>query len=57
MLLHYLVIYRQSLVFDINLLQGSVATYVRNVGIFNSRLIANLLWNQAVKEFRNSVKI
>ena len=36
---------------DINVSQGSVTTYARCGGIFNTRLTANLLRNFAVKIF------
>jgi len=42
---------------DINVSQGSVATYARCDGIFNIYLTANLLKNLAVKMFSKSVKI
>jgi len=42
---------------DINVSQGSVATYARCGGIFNARLTANLLRNLPVKIFCKLVKI
>ena len=42
---------------DIDVSQGSVATYARCDGIFNTRLITNLLRNLPVKNFFKSVKI
>ena len=42
---------------DINVLQGSVATYARCSGIFNIHLTANLLGNLPAKTFFESVKI
>jgi len=42
---------------DINVSQGSVATYARCGGMFNIHLTANLLRNLAVKKFGKSVKI
>jgi len=42
---------------DINVSQGSVATYVRCGGIFDSHLTANLLRNLPVKTICKSVKI
>ena len=42
---------------DINVSQGSVATYARYGGIFNIRLTANLLRNLAMKEVCKSDKI
>jgi len=42
---------------DINVSQGSVATYARSGGIFNIHLTANLLRNLPVKKIRKSVKI
>ena len=41
----------------IQVLQGSVATYVRCGGISTSHCIANVLLSLAVKEFLKSVKI
>ena len=41
---------------DINVSQGSVATYERCGGIFNMRLTANLLRNLPVKKFVNRLK-
>jgi len=41
---------------DINVLQGSVATYARCGGIFNMYLTANLPRNLLVKKFSKSVK-
>jgi len=41
---------------DINVSQGSVATYARCGGIFDIRLTANLPRNLAVKKFLKSVK-
>ena len=41
---------------DINVSQGSVATYARWVGILNVRLTANLQRNLPVKHFFKSVK-
>jgi len=38
-------------------LQGSVATWVNDGGIFNDFFIANLLPNVTVKEFWRSVRI
>jgi len=35
---------------DINVLQGSVATYARSSGIFDIHLTANLPWNPTVKK-------
>jgi len=58
MQLHYLVICRSQVRFaDINVSQGSVATYTRCGGIFNMRLTANLPRNLLVKKFCKSVKI
>ena len=64
MSLHYLVIYcyhytcfRLSLLSDINVSQGSVATLVRCGGIFNANVIANFLTSQAVKEVWKSANI
>jgi len=42
---------------DINVSQGSVATYVRCGGIFDSHLTADLLRNLPVKTICKSVKI
>jgi len=42
---------------DINVSQGSVATYVRSGGIFNMHLTANLPRNLPVKKICISVKI
>jgi len=42
---------------DINVSQGSVATYARYGGICNIRLTADLLRNLPVKEVCKSVKI
>jgi len=42
---------------DINVLQGSVATYARCSEIFNIHLTANLLGNLPAKTFFESVKI
>jgi len=42
---------------DINVSQGSVATYARCGGIFNMYLTANLPRNLPVKKFLKSVKI
>ena len=42
---------------DINVSQGSVATYARCGGIFNIRLTANLPENIPVKKLLKSVKI
>ena len=42
---------------DINVSQGSVATYARCGGIFNMHLTANLPRNLSVKKFCKSVKI
>ena len=41
---------------DINVSQGSVATYARCCGMFDIRLTANLLKNLSVKKFLKSVK-
>ena len=41
---------------DINVLQGSVATYARCVGIFNTHLTANLSRNLPVKNFVNRLR-
>ena len=41
---------------DINISQGSVATYARCGGIFNIHLNANLLGNLSVKKFLKSIK-
>jgi len=38
-------------------LQGSVATWVNDGGIFNNFFIANLLLSVTVKEFRRSFRI
>ena len=38
-------------------LQGSVATWVNDGGIFNDFFIANLLLSVMVKEYRRSVRI
>ena len=57
MQLHYVVICHQELVFaDINVSQGSVATYARCGGNFNIHLTTNLLRNLPVI-FLKSVKI
>jgi len=42
---------------DINVSQGSVATYARCGGMFNIHLTANLLRSFPVKKFNKSVKI
>ena len=42
---------------DINISQGSVATYARCSGIFNMHLTADLPRNLPVKKFSKSVKI
>jgi len=42
---------------DINVSQGSVATYARCGGMFNVLLTVNLLRNLPVKKFSKSVKI
>ena len=42
---------------DINVSQGSVATYARSGGSFDIHLTANLPRNLPVKTFRKSVKI
>ena len=42
---------------DINVSQGSVATYVRCGGIFDIHITANLLGNLPVKKNCKSVKI
>ena len=42
---------------DINVSQGSVATYARCDGIFNIHLTANLATNPPVKKILKSVKI
>jgi len=42
---------------DINVSQGSVATYARCDGIFDTHLAANLPRNLAVKKILKSVKI
>ena len=42
--------FRLSLLSDINVSQGSVATLVRCDGIFNASFIANFLTSQAVQE-------
>ena len=42
---------------DINVSQGSVATYEMCDGIFNKYFTANLLKNLPVTKFRKSVKI
>ena len=41
-------------IFDINVSQGSVATFVRCGGIFNADFIANLSTSQPVKELWKS---
>jgi len=41
---------------DINVSQGSVATYARCDGIFNTRLITNLLRNLPVKNFLSRLR-
>jgi len=41
---------------DINVSQGSVATYARCVGMFNVHLTANLLRNLLVKNFTNRLR-
>jgi len=41
---------------DINVSQGSVATYARCVGMFNVHLTANLLRNLLVKNFTNQLR-
>jgi len=52
MQLHYVVICHQELVFaDINVSQGSVATYARCGGNFSIRLTANLPRNLPVNFF------
>jgi len=57
MQLHYLVICRSQVRFaDINVSQGSVATYTRCGGIFNMRLTANLPRNLLVKKFCNRLR-
>jgi len=45
--------FRLSLFFDINVSQGSVATFVRCGGIFNYSFITNLLLSPLVKIFKN----
>jgi len=51
MQLHYLVILSLMACFtDINVSQGSVATYARCDGMFNMHLTANLPWNLSVKK-------
>ena len=42
---------------DINIFQGSVATYPRRGGIFNMHLTTNLPRNLSVKNIRKLVKI
>ena len=42
---------------DINIFQGSVATYPRRGGIFNMHLTTNLPRNLSVKKNRKLVKI
>jgi len=42
---------------DINVSQGSVATYARRGGTFNIYLTANLPRNLAVKNFLNRLRI
>jgi len=42
---------------DINVSQGSVATYARCGGIFDNHLTANLPGNLPVKEILKSIKI
>ena len=55
--LYYLVIYRYFLVFaDINVSQGSVATYARRGGIFNIHLTANLPGNLPIRNFFNRLR-
>jgi len=57
MKLRYLVIYRYFLVFDdINVSQGSVATYARRGGIFNIHLTANLPGNLPIRNFFNRLR-
>jgi len=57
MQLHYLVICRSQVRFaDINVSQGSVATYTRCGGIFNMRLTANLPRNLLVNNFVNRLR-
>ena len=60
MYLHYLAIYcylyicfRLSLFSDINISQGSVATFVRCGGIFNYNFVTNLLLSPPVKKNEN----
>jgi len=56
-LLYYFTCFRLSLFSDINVSQGSVATLVRCVGIFNANFIANFLTSQALKELWKSANI
>jgi len=42
---------------DVHISQDSVATYLRNGGIFKCRFVANLPMSQSVKEFWKSVNI
>jgi len=48
---------QNTLFYDINISQGSVATHLRWVGIFNDCFIANFLENVTVKEFWKSASI
>jgi len=41
---------------DINISQGSVATYATNGGIFNNQLTANLPWSLPWKNFVNRLR-
>jgi len=41
---------------DVNVLQGSVATYAKNDGIFNNMFTANLSRNLTVKTFVNRLR-
>jgi len=50
MWLHYLVIFRQSLVSDINVSQGSVATCARCGGILDNHFTANFPDNLSAKK-------
>jgi len=49
--------YRMSLVADVNILQGSVATRLKCGGIFKYDYVANLLLSPLVEELGKSVNI
>jgi len=48
-------ILEQGSLFNISILQGSVATFLRNGGIFNDIFIANLPMSLSLKEFRELI--